>query len=76
VNSEEYERNLARLGKLAAAAREQLEQLGREIEALRSFIAELEAASEEAEATPSDSDEKAANRTSDPQIAQVEVVTK
>jgi len=74
VNSEEFERDLARLTQLAAAARERFEDLGRDLEALRTVIEELGAALDRDAAAPHD--EKAANGTPDPQVAQVEVVTK
>jgi len=77
VNSEEFERNLVRLTRLAAEARERFDDLGRDLEALRSVIDELGAALDDEAAAPRNNDEKkAANGTLDPQIAQVEVVTK
>jgi hypothetical protein len=74
VNSEEFERNLARLTKLAAAARNRFEDLGRDLEALRRIIEELGAAPAREPAAPQE--KKAANGTLDPKVAQVEVVTK
>lgn len=74
MNSEEFERSLARLSKLAAAARERFEDLGRDLEALRRVIEELGAALDHEPAASHE--KKAANGTLDPQVAQVEVVTK
>ena len=44
MSSEEVERQLARLGRLADVAGERLATLGRNVEALRKFIDEIEAA--------------------------------
>ena len=74
VNSEEFHRTLTRVTRLATAARERIDDLGRDLKALRTAIEELGAAFDEKTAAPQDETTK--NGTLDSNVTQVEVVTK
>jgi hypothetical protein len=69
------------LAELAAVVRERFDELGRDVEALRAIIADMETALGKASAAPRDGDEsvaeaRASNGTPDPEAAQAEVVSK
>ena len=76
MNPEEIERQLVRLSNLVSAAGKRLDELGRNVDALRSVIDEIEAVLINPEDSSDDSDNEAANGTRDSEVAQVEVVTK